>query len=48
MADLIVVVDGRRVREVGTHEQLMAHRGLYAELYTMQARAYASTGLNTD
>lgn len=43
MADLIVVVDGRRVREVGTHEQLMACHGLYAELYALQARAYASS-----
>jgi len=48
MADLIVVVDGRCVREVGTHEQLMAHHGVYAELYTMQARAYASTVSKTD
>ncbi len=48
MADLIVVVDGRRIREVGTHEQLMARHGLYAELYTMQARAYTSTVSNMD
>jgi len=40
MADLIVVLDGARVVETGTHEQLMARDGLYAELYRMQARAY--------
>jgi ATP-binding cassette subfamily B protein len=40
MADLIVVLDGARVVEVGTHEQLMARRGQYAELYAIQAAAY--------
>ena len=40
MADLIVVVDGARVTEVGTHDELMATRGQYAELYAIQARAY--------
>ena len=40
MADLIVVLDGSRVAEVGTHEALMARRGQYAELYGIQAAAY--------
>jgi len=40
MADLIVVLDGARVVEVGTHDQLMRHRGTYAELYAIQAAAY--------
>ena len=40
MADLIVVLDGSRVAEVGGHEDLMARDGLYAELYRIQARAY--------
>jgi len=40
MADLIVVLDGAKVVEVGTHEQLMARRGQYAELYSIQAAAY--------
>ncbi len=40
MADLIVVLDGARVAEVGTHEELMAKRGQYAELYGIQASAY--------
>jgi ATP-binding cassette, subfamily B, bacterial len=40
MADLIVVLDGARVVEVGTHEDLMAKRGQYAELYGIQAAAY--------
>ncbi len=40
MADLIVVLDGSRVVEVGTHEALMAKRGQYAELYGIQAASY--------
>jgi len=40
MADLIVVLDGARVVEVGTHDELMAKRGQYAELYEIQAKAY--------
>lgn len=40
MADLIVVVDGGRIVGAGSHDQLMAAGGLYAELYELQARAY--------
>ena len=40
MADLIVVMDGARVAEVGTHDELLARGGRYAELYQIQARAY--------
>jgi ATP-binding cassette subfamily B protein len=40
MADLIVVLDGAKVAEVGSHEELMARRGPYATLYDIQAAAY--------
>jgi ATP-binding cassette subfamily B protein len=40
MADLIVVLDGAHVAEIGSHEELMARRGKYAELYGIQAAAY--------
>jgi ATP-binding cassette, subfamily B, bacterial len=40
MADLIVVLDGARVVEVGSHEELMARQGQYAQLYTIQAAGY--------
>jgi ATP-binding cassette, subfamily B, bacterial len=41
MADLIVVLDGAQVAEVGSHDELMARGGRYAELYRIQANAYA-------
>jgi ATP-binding cassette subfamily B protein len=40
MADLIVVVADGRVVEAGPHAQLMRNRGLYADLYDLQASAY--------
>lgn len=40
MADLIVVLDGARLVEVGTRDQLMAAAGQYAELYGIQAAGY--------
>ena len=40
MADLIVVLDGSRVVEVGSHEELMRASGQYSQLYTIQANAY--------
>jgi ATP-binding cassette subfamily B protein len=43
MADLIVVLDGSRVAEVGTHDDLLARGGQYAELYGIQAAAYRQT-----
>jgi ATP-binding cassette subfamily B protein len=41
MAGLIVVLDGARVVEMGTHDALMARRGQYAQLYGIQAAAYS-------
>jgi ATP-binding cassette subfamily B protein len=40
MADFIVVLDGARVVETGSHDELMSRRGQYAELYGIQAAAY--------
>jgi len=39
-ADLILVIDGGRVTELGAHEELILRDGLYSELYLLQARAY--------
>jgi ATP-binding cassette subfamily B protein len=40
MADLIVVLEGARLAEFGSHEELMAKGGLYSELYAIQAASY--------
>ena len=44
MADLILVLDGSRLVERGSHAELMAADGRYAGLYRLQARAYGRTG----
>lgn len=40
MADLIIVLQNGKVVESGSHAELMARDALYAELYSLQARAY--------
>ena len=40
MADRIIVLSGGEVVEQGTHEELVAADGLYAELFGMQAAGY--------
>jgi len=40
-ADQIVVLDGRRITERGSHGELMAAGGTYAELFRLQARRFA-------
>lgn len=40
MADQIVVIEGGRVSEQGTHADLVGQRGTYARLFEMQAEGY--------
>jgi ATP-binding cassette subfamily B protein len=40
MADRIIVLRHGKVEEQGSHEELLAKRGLYEELFTMQAAGY--------
>jgi ATP-binding cassette subfamily B protein len=41
MADSILVVGDGRIAEAGTHEELIALGGLYADLFALQARQYS-------
>jgi ATP-binding cassette, subfamily B, bacterial len=40
-ADKIVVLEGRQIKEMGTHAQLLAQDGLYRRLNTVQTRLEA-------
>ena len=40
MADRIMVLDQGRCLEIGTHEELLARGGRYAELFNLQAEGY--------
>ena len=40
MADRIVVLEGGRVTEAGTHDALVSLGGRYAELFALQAAGY--------
>lgn len=39
-ADMIYIIDGAAVKEAGTHQELMALKGLYYEMFTAQATSY--------
>jgi ATP-binding cassette subfamily B protein len=45
MAEQIIVLHDGKVVEAGAHQQLMAQRGIYATLFSLQARGY--TTVNT-
>ncbi|HEX5503709.1 MAG TPA: ABC transporter ATP-binding protein [Thermomicrobiales bacterium] len=47
-ADLILVVDGGRIVERGTHDELLEAAGLYAELYRRQFREPVPVALPAD
>jgi len=40
MADQILVIQGGRILERGSHEELMQIDGHYANLFALQARGY--------
>jgi ATP-binding cassette, subfamily B, bacterial len=47
-ADRIVVLDGGRIVESGDHEQLLAAKGTYAQLWRLQAARFADAGSGHD
>lgn len=55
IADHILTLEDGRIRKAGSHQELMAHGGEYARLFSLQAEGYAQwspggvarLGLNT-
>jgi ABC-type multidrug transport system fused ATPase/permease subunit len=41
-ANLIVVLEGKGIKEMGSHHELIAQDGLYRRLYTVQQRLDAN------
>ena len=39
-ADKIYVLDNGKIKEQGSHHELMKNKGIYAELFNLQAEAY--------
>jgi len=40
LSDRIIVLDGGRITEEGSHEELMKKGGVYSEMFTLQASSY--------
>jgi ATP-binding cassette, subfamily B, bacterial len=47
-ADLIVVLEGKQIKEMGSHSELLAKQGLYHRLYNVQQRMDAPMELLTE
>ena len=43
--DKIVVLENGRIAETGVHEELLARKGVYAEMYARQLREEATNGI---
>jgi ATP-binding cassette subfamily B protein len=44
MADRIILIDGKHIKESGNHEELMNIKGLYYDMFTKQAEKYKIKG----
>ena len=42
-ADNIIVIDNKKIKEQGTHEQLLKRKGVYSELWALQSHEHNTT-----
>jgi ATP-binding cassette subfamily B protein len=47
LADRVIVMDGGRIAEQGSHAELMAAGGIYARMFTLQAERYVTDNYAT-
>ena len=47
-ADVILVMHKGQLREMGTHQELLARRGLYYKLYQLQYKEGAAAGIRVN
>ena len=47
-ADMIIVLDEGCINDIGTHEELMASGGEYAEMFSLQASRYLGEEVSED
>lgn len=40
LSDRIIVLDGGKISEIGTHDELMMHKGEYFKMFSLQASSY--------
>ena len=48
LADRVLLMEGGTIRECGTHEELMAQNGKYAEMFRRQAENYLGSEVSTN
>ena len=46
-ADKIIVLDGGRIKEIGTHEELLKQKGYYYDVFMLQNEGFEKGGISS-